>query len=249
MLTEERHTSILNLLNTNGIVKTQEIMKTLQCSESTVRRDLDYLEKAGKLRRIHGGAKRIYQLNDELSSNEKSIKNVQEKTVIGKMAALLIEKNDVVFIDAGTTTLELIRYIESENVTVVTNGIQHASLLIDKNIETILIGGKIKPSTKAIIGPTSLSELRYYRFNKAFLGINGIDIEYGCTTPDPEEAALKRLAIEQASVSYLLADQSKWNKVNFVKVCELEDVTIITNEAKDNLNEYKQSTKILEAKQ
>lgn len=249
MLTEERHTSILNLLKQNGIIKTQELMTALQCSESTVRRDLDQLEKTKKLRRIHGGAKRIYRLDDELSNNVKSLKNVQEKEMIGKKAASLIEENDVIFIDAGTTTLAMIPYIESVNITVVTNGIQHASLLTDKNIDTILLGGKIKPTTKAIIGPNSLKELGNYRFNKAFLGINGIDIEYGCTTPDPEEAALKSLATEQASVSYMLADQSKWNKINFVKVCDLEDVTIVTDQAKDNLREFKQRTKILEVEQ
>lgn len=249
MLTEERHASILNLLKHNGIVKTQELMTAFQCSESTIRRDLDQLEKAGELRRIHGGAKRIYRLDDELSSHEKSFKNVQEKTAIGKMAASLIEKNDVIFIDAGTTTSAMIDFIEIGNITVVTNGIQNASLLTDKNINTILVGGKIKPSTKAIIGPTSLKELRNYRFNKAFLGINGVDVEYGCTTPDPDEAALKSLAIEQASITYMLADQSKWDKINFVKVCDLEDVTIITDKTKGNLYEYKQKTTIMEANQ
>ncbi|AXI08210.1 DeoR family transcriptional regulator [Oceanobacillus zhaokaii] len=249
MLTEERYAFILDELKQNGIVKTQKLMTALQCSESTIRRDLAQLEKDGVLRRVHGGAKRLYLLDDELSNNEKSSKNVQEKTAIGKLAASLIDENDVVFIEAGTTTLTMVDYIETGNITVVTNGILHASLLTDKNITTYLIGGKIKPSTKAIIGPTSLSELRDYRFNKAFLGINGIDSEFGCTTPDPEEAALKNLAIKQASITYMLADQSKWNKVNFANVCDLEEVTIITDEAKGNIDFFRQKTEILEAKQ
>ncbi|RDW20234.1 DeoR family transcriptional regulator [Oceanobacillus arenosus] len=249
MLTEERYAFILNELKHNGIVKMHELMMALQCSESTIRRDLDQLEKNGELRRVHGGAKRIYRLDDELSNNEKTLKNVQEKVAIAKLAASLIEKNDIVFIDAGTTTLAMIDYIENGNITVVTNGILHASLLTDRNITTYLIGGKIKPSTKAIIGPTSFNELRNYRFNKTFLGINGIDREFGCTTPDPEEAALKSLAIKQASITYMLADQSKWNKVNFANVCDLEEVTIITDEIKGNIDSFKQKTEIMEAKQ
>ncbi|RDW18982.1 DeoR/GlpR family DNA-binding transcription regulator [Oceanobacillus chungangensis] len=248
MLTEERYAFILNQLKHNGIVKTQELMTALECSESTIRRDLDQLEKDGELRRVHGGAKRIYRLDDELSNNEKSSKNIQEKKVIAKFAASLIEKNDIIFIDAGTSTLAMIDYIEYGDITVVTNGILHASILTDNNITTYLIGGKIKPSTKAIIGPTSLDELRNYRFSKAFLGINGIDREFGCTTPDPEEAALKSLAIKQSSITYMLADQSKWNKVNFANVCDLEEVTIITDEVKGNNDSFKQKTEIMEAK-
>lgn len=249
MLTEERYTFILDELKHNGIVKTQELMTALQCSESTIRRDLDQLEQDRKLRRVHGGAKRFYQLDDELSNNEKSSKNIQEKQAIAKFAASLIEKNDIVFIDAGTTTLAMIDYIENGNITVVTNGILHASLLTDKNINTFLIGGNIKPSTKAIIGPTSIHQLRNYRFNKAFIGINGIDIEFGCTTPDPEEAALKSLAIKQASITYMLADQSKWNKVNFANVCDMEEVTIITDAIKENIDAFRHKTEIMEAKQ
>src|SRR5690606_26530905 len=142
----------------------------------------------------------------------------------------------------------MIPFIKNGNITVVTNGIQHASYLIDQNIETILIGGKIKQSTKAVIGATGLSELRKYRFNKAFLGINGIDTEFGCTTPDPEEAALKTLAQEQSSITYALADHTKWKKVNFVHVFNLEDVTIITNESNEDLTSFHEKTTILEAK-
>lgn len=246
MLTDERHAKILEMLFESGIVKTQELMNDLQCSESTIRRDLDHLEKLGKLKRIHGGAKRMYQLDEELSNQEKSLKNIQEKVNIGKYAASLVEENDFIFIDAGTTTLKIIDYLEKENIKIVTNGITHASLLADRNIDTILIGGKIKPSTKAVVGATSLHELQDFRFSKSFIGINGMHTEFGCTTPDPEEAAIKRLVIGHSAVSYIVADESKWDKVNFIKVCDLEDVSIITNKAEKDLTTYKEKTTILE---
>ncbi|MEW9676799.1 DeoR/GlpR family DNA-binding transcription regulator [Lentibacillus sp. L22] len=247
MLTEERHAFILQVLKRDGIVKSQDLMNQLECSESTIRRDLGQLEDAGELKRIHGGAKRIYQLDEELSTSEKSFKNIQGKSAIGKKAASLIQGNDVIFIDAGTTTLAMIPHLKGKSITVVTNGIQHASLLADQQIETFLIGGKIKHSTKAIIGSVSLNELKNYRFNQVFLGMNGIDPEFGCTTPDPEEAALKQRAHKQAAVTYLLADQSKWNKVSFAKVCEMEEVSIVTDKIPDNLQYYKEKATILEA--
>ncbi|MFS0671604.1 DeoR/GlpR family DNA-binding transcription regulator [Ornithinibacillus sp. 179-J 7C1 HS] len=247
MLTDERYSIILKLLNESGIVKTQDLITELNCSESTIRRDLDHLEQAGFLKRIHGGAKRIYRLDEELTTKEKSLKNIQEKTTIGKFSASLLQENDVIFLDAGTTTLSIIDFIKVGNITVVTNGIEHASLLADYGIDTILLGGKIKFSTKAIVGSTSLSELSNYQFDKAFIGINGIDLEFGCTTPDPEEAAIKKLVLKQSSNNYVVADKTKWNKVNFVKVCELEDVTIITDESDIDLTSFKEKTTILEA--
>lgn len=246
MLTEERQAFILRKVNENGIVKSVDLMSELNSSESTIRRDLAQLEKEGALLRIHGGAKRIYQLDEELTYNEKTVKNVQEKNIIGKFAANLIDKNDVIYIDAGTTTLAMIDYLNTGDITVVTNGILHASLLADKNITTIQLGGKVKNSTKAIIGATSFNQLKNYRFTKVFLGINGIDLAYGCTTPDPEEAALKSLALQQSVETYILADDSKWNKVNFAKVSDIEDVTFITNCKLDKLKSYQEKTTILE---
>ncbi|WP_373895691.1 DeoR/GlpR family DNA-binding transcription regulator [Virgibacillus sp. CBA3643] len=247
MLTEERHAYILNLLQQDGIVKSQNLMHQFSCSESTIRRDLAQLEDAGELRRIHGGAKRIYQLDEELTASEKSFKSIQEKEMIGKLAASLIDVNDVIFVDAGTTTLAMIPYLKDKNIIVVTNGIGHASLLADQHIQTFLVGGKIKHSTKAIIGANSLHELKNYRFNKTLLGMNGIDLAFGCTTPDPEEAALKKLAHQQAAATFLLADQTKWNKVTFAKVCELEEVSIVTDYIPSNLQHYREKTTILEA--
>ncbi|RLL43660.1 DeoR/GlpR transcriptional regulator [Oceanobacillus piezotolerans] len=247
MLTDERYAVILDRLKDHGIVKTQELMNLLHCSESTIRRDLDSLERSGKLKRIHGGAKRMYHLDEELSNQDKTTKNVQEKSNIGQLAASLVQPKDVIFIDAGTTTLALIEALKVGNITVVTNGIPQASLLAEKNIPTILIGGSMKMTTKAIIGETAVEQLKQYQFSKAFLGINGMDLEFGFTTPDPEEAAIKRLVIQKSASTYIVADETKWGKVNFVKVCNLEDVTIITNKTNDDYTAIKEKTTILEA--
>ncbi|WP_100010216.1 DeoR/GlpR family DNA-binding transcription regulator [Lentibacillus sediminis] len=249
MLTEERHAYILERLKADGIVKSQQLMEALHCSEATIRRDLQQLSQEGLLKRIHGGAKRIYQVDEELSNIEKTVKNVQEKTTIGKLASSLIGEQDVIYLDAGTTTAAVIPFLKEKNITVVTNGVQHASLLADHHIRTYLLGGEIKHSTKAIIGAGALSGLANYRFDKVFLGMNGIDLEFGCTTPDLEEASLKKLAHQQSALTYVLADHTKWNKVNFTKVCDIDEVTIITDSKYSNLDVYKEKTDILEAQQ
>ncbi len=145
----------------------------------------------------------------------------------------------------------MISYLANiDNLLVVTNGITHVLLLTGCGISTILIGGKIKEKTKAIIGSTSLQQLSEYRFNKAFLGINGIDIDFGYTTSDTEEAALKKMAGNNANKTYVLADHTKFHKVNFTKVSELEDYGIITDKLEDdNGKQFSKWTKIWEANQ
>ncbi|GLO65303.1 MULTISPECIES: DeoR/GlpR family DNA-binding transcription regulator [Oceanobacillus] len=247
MLTDERHRQILKKLNESGVVKSLDLISDLNCSESTIRRDLAQLEEDGLLTRIHGGAKKHYSFDKEPTYQEKTIKNVQHKASIGKFAASLIEENDVIYLDAGTTTLEMIPYLPDISFTVVTNGIVHASMLTNKQIPSYLVGGKLKHSTNAIVGSSSLRQLKEYQFTKAFLGVNGIDLRYGCTTADPEEAAMKSSALQQASTAYMLADESKWNNVNFAKICNINDVIFITEKLTSLHEAFQLHTNILEA--
>ena len=250
MLTEERHQKILHLLEQQSVVKSQELAALLNASESTIRRDLQELENAELLERIHGGAKRILNLGFEQNMNEKSIKNTQKKQLIGCYAAKFIHDGDVIYLDAGSTTVELIPYLVEKKITVVTNSVHHAAKLVDLNIATIILGGSLKLSTKAIIGSTGLEQLSHFRFSKAFMGMNGVHIDYGLTTPDPEEAALKSLAIQQSEEAYVLVDQSKINKISFIKVASLENVTILTDDCPPNLlKQFEQKTTIKEVTQ
>lgn len=247
MLTEERHQMILNLLEQQSVVKSQDLSNLLKASESTIRRDLQELENADLLKRIHGGAKQILNLGFEQNMNEKSIKNTQKKQSIGWYAAKFIHDDDVIYLDAGSTTVEIIPYLVGKKITVVTNSVHHAAKLGDLNIATIILGGTLKLSTKAIVGSTSLEQLKHFRFSKAFMGMNGVHVDYGLTTPDPEEAALKCLAIKQSEESYVLVDQSKLNKVTFINVAPIEKITILTDTcAPELLKQFQQKTTIKE---
>lgn len=248
MLTEERRQAILRLLEETTVVKSQELSSLLNASESTIRRDLQELEDDNLLVRIHGGAKRILNLAFEQDMLEKSFINVQEKQKIGALAAKFIQDNDVIYLDAGSTTLEMIPFITQKNITVVTNSVHHAAKLVDMGIHTIILGGTLKLSTKAITGSTSLEQLSHFHFNKIFLGMNGIHLSFGLTTPDPEEAALKALAIAQSEDTYVLIDQTKLNKISFTKVAEIEKVTLLTDQCSEEvLIQFQAKTTIKEA--
>ncbi|AUJ31143.1 MAG: DeoR/GlpR family DNA-binding transcription regulator [Liquorilactobacillus nagelii] len=248
MLAEERQQMILTALKDKNILKLQEICELTNCSESSARRDLQLLEQRGALLRVHGGAKVKHSLQQEPDMTGKSLENIQQKKLIAKQAAELIKREDVIYLDAGTSTLAMIQYLNADNhLTVVTNGVVHASVLADRNIRTILIGGELKNTTKAIVGVQTVRELLKYRFDKVFLGMNGIHVKYGFTTPDPDEAAVKTTASQQGNQTFILADDSKFSQVSFVKVADLAAATIITNKLPRSVfNEYNAQTNIQE---
>ena len=230
ILSEERQEMILNLLEENEIVKLSTLINVLNTSESSIRRDLITLEKQNLLQRVHGGARKIKKSSEEQSYNEKSFKNIQEKEVIAKFAANLVAENETIFLDAGTSTYEMIKYLKGKNIFVVTNGLNHINALSSEGINCYIIGGKIKLSTKAVTGADAVKCLSKFVFDKVFLGTNAIDKKFGCTTPDPEEAELKRTASEQGKKNYVLADKSKFYSVSNVKFLELDNTTIITDD-------------------
>lgn len=204
------------------------------------------LEQEGRLHRVHGGAELFHSLQEELSNQEKSVKNSQIKQALAQKASRFIYDNDVIFIDAGTTTEFLLPFLQGKNVTVVTNSIHHATRLVDLSIKTIIIGGYVKQTTDASIGSVALEQIRQMNFDKAFLGMNGVDEAY-LTTPDMEEAVIKKAVIANAKVSYILVDGSKIGQVSFVKVAAINQVTIITEAASTGiLKKIKEKAKVVE---
>lgn len=245
MLTEERHQIILELLKEKDIVKIQEIMDLTNTSESTIRRDLSLLEEKKFLKRVHGGASRLLGKLQEPSMNEKSSKNLQEKKLIAQYAASLIEQGDCIYLDAGSTIKEMIEFIQVKEVVVVTNGLMHLNELIGKGIKTYLIGGFAKPVTNAIVGRGALDSLDLYRFDKCFLGVNGIHPQMGFTTPDQEEAMVKQKALNLSREAFVVADETKFSEIAFAKIADISDASIITNRIdKDLLQQYAGKTNI-----
>ncbi|MFG6127739.1 DeoR/GlpR family DNA-binding transcription regulator, partial [Staphylococcus aureus] len=213
IITEKRHELILEELSHKDFLTLQELIDRTGCSASTIRRDLSKLQQLGKLQRVHGGAMLKENRMVEANLTEKLATNLDEKKMIAKIAANQINDNECLFIDAGSSTLELIKYIQAKDIIVVTNGLTHVEALLKKGIKTIMLGGQVKENTLATIGSSAMEILRRYCFDKAFIGMNGLDIELGLTTPDEQEALVKQTAMSLANQSFVLIDHSKFNKV------------------------------------
>ena len=245
MLKSERKQFILEKVLKEKFVSLETLVQELGTSESTVRRDLDELEAESKLRRVHGGAESLHFLQEEESNKEKSIKNIQVKSKIAVKAAELIKDHDVIFIDAGTTTAFLIHELVNKNVTVVTNSIHHAAQLVEKQIPTVMVGGSVKMATDASIGGVALNQINQLHFDRAFIGMNGVDDGY-YTTPDMEEGAVKRAILENAKQTYVLVDSSKIGQTCFAKVAPLKRAIVITSQGHELLQAIKEKTEVIE---
>jgi DeoR family transcriptional regulator, fructose operon transcriptional repressor len=244
MLEPERHQIILETLKKKNSVKLHELVELTNSSESTIRRDLTQLEEGKFLKRVHGGAARLQGKLQEPSMTEKSSKNLQAKREIAQYAGGLVEEGDCIYLDAGSTIYEMIPFLPNQ-IVVVTNGLMHANELLDRNIKTYLLGGQIKPTTKAMVGRGALESLEQYRFDKCFMGVNGIHPQLGYTTPDQEEAMIKQQAINLAREAYVLADESKFSEISFAKITDLHEATILTNQLDlDSKEQYSSKTKI-----
>ena len=246
MLAEERFDRILSLLEQKHTVTVPELCDATGASVATIRRDLTILAEQKRLNKVHGGAVAVTASFEsvERDVSTKSHLNVEEKERIARYAAGQIQNEDVVFIDAGTTTLRMVEYLAGSRASFVTTGIECARRMVQKGLRVYVIGGQLKAGTEAIVGAEALEAIRRYNFTKAFLGTNGITVQQGCTTPDAEEAAVKRAAAEQAYLTSVLADSSKFGKVSAVTVCPLSKACILTDRVPDD--QYRQNGLIKE---
>lgn len=237
MLTEERYEKILSLINKKRAVTVTELTDYLNTSESTIRRDLNALSDMGRLHKVHGGATALAQNTPATVEEDVSTKsnyNVAAKETIAKYAASVVNNDDFVFIDAGTTTARIIDYLPADiTATFVTNGVVHAKKLIQKGFKAYIIGGQLKLSTEAVIGVEAVNNLRKYNFTKCFMGTNGIDLNCGFSTPDTEEALVKQEAVRRSFISYVLADSSKFGVVSSVSFGEITDACIVSEKMPD----------------
>lgn len=233
MLAGERFAKILDLLAEKRSATVLELCEALNASESTIRRDLTELDRLGKLNKVHGGATLPDSqfLADELTMDAKQALAIAEKRDIARAAAMLIQPQDFIYIDAGTTTLALVQALSGSALEAhyVTNGIAHARLLVQKGCKVFVPGGMLRPNTEAIVGAAAVASLQAYNFTKAFLGANGVDLQAGFTTPDPEEAAVKATAVRHARESWFLVDSTKFARVYPAVITELQGGAILTD--------------------
>ena len=244
MLTEQRYELILKLLEEKKSITVTEVKELLNTSESTVRRDITALHNAGRLVKVFGGAvaSDANYVTKEPTVAQKSGINKEEKAAVARYAASLMEPDDFVYLDAGTTTGCMLDYVTDKSITFVTNAVAHAQKLASLGFKVYLVGGELKSSTEAVVGSQAMLTLKEYHFTKGFFGTNGISKTGGFTTPDMNEALIKKTAIAQCKKSFILCDHTKFGNVSSVTFAPFPGVTILTDSMPE---EYKDCKNII----
>ncbi len=230
----ERHQHILNELKKKGYVNVSELSKALKVSSVTIRKDLKLLEDRNLLYRTHGSATPQNPYIAERPVNEKEKLQVEQKQRISRCADTLTEPHDSIILASGTTVNELARQITPrEGLTVICASLIAAqNLTIHPEIEVIQLGGMIRKRSSSVVGPLAEKMLEGFNCNKLFIGVDGIDVEYGLTTTNAMEASLNKVMIEASHRVIVLADATKFGKRGFGRICGLERVdTIITDDS------------------
>ncbi|SMO50585.1 transcriptional repressor AgaR [Gracilimonas mengyeensis] len=230
--TVKRRDKIIQVLNESGSVTVDELSELFDVSSVTIRNDLDFFEKKGLIHRTYGGALLRNSVYKDPSLEEKEKINANEKRRIGKYAAGLIKDGDAIILDSGTTTKEIaIRLKDKKNITVMTNAIYIAVELAGlSDVEVMLTGGVLRDKSYSIVGPEAENTLRNYYFDKLFIGVDGLDFDYGLTTSNPLEAQLNRIMVERASEVIAVTDSSKFGRHSFSYIGDVDLIsTIITD--------------------
>ena len=244
MLSEQRQGMILKFLEERRSITVGELTELLDISESTARRDITVLDKAGKLVKVFGGAVALENtyLSREPTVAQKTEENRAEKMQIAKHAATLLQPQDFVYLDAGTTTGYMLDFLAETEATFVTNAVAHAQRLAAKGMHVLLVGGTLKASTEAVVGTTAALMLKDYHFTAGFFGTNGVSRDAGFTTPDVNEALVKKTAMGQCRNAYVLCDHTKFNVVSSVTFAALAGARILTDCGQE---EYREAAEIV----
>ncbi|MBQ7398971.1 MAG: DeoR/GlpR transcriptional regulator [Clostridia bacterium] len=223
MAADNRRKKILELLDKNGSVRVTELSGLFGISEVTIRTDLADMENKGLLTRVHGGAVSSYKPYYNMSFNQRMSTNQEQKEVIAKKIAEMIENNDTIMLNSGTTTLLVFRAIPRDlNLNIVTNSISIAlEGTSNPNFNIILLGGMINPKYQFTFGDDAIKQLKSYHADKLVLSVDGIDAENGFSTYYDKEAQIDRIMLEQSSINIVAADHTKFNRCAFTKISEL----------------------------
>lgn len=235
MLAQERYEKILELLEKDRSVKVSMLTKLFNVSIETVRRDLEYLEKEGHLKRVYGGAV-LEKINNRLLSFENREKeSIEEKKEIAKIAMDFIKEGQSIAIHAGTTNLEIARELKKnfKQLTVLTNSLSIFNELSDMEKYTlILTGGIFKKDEFSLVGTMAENNITQYRVDTAFISPTGVSLSAGLTDYLFDEINIMQKSMEISHEVIVLADSSKFDAISLVKICDLEQINVIITDSK-----------------
>lgn len=249
MLKRERLQKIMAMVADQSIVTVANLAKEIGVSEMTIRRDLDELDATGKVMRVHGGAQAISQHEAaEMNFHQKREIHIVEKQEVATYAASLVHDGETIYVGPGTTLEFMVAKLHKENLRIVTNSLPvfDAARENPRNYELILIGGNYRRRSGAFIGSLANTMLESMKYDRGFVGVNGIS-NAAMMTSNMEEGRTQGIALNRSMKKYVLADLHKLGRNDFYEFYNLYDVDeLITNHdiASDVLSHYSQITKI-----
>ncbi|HET7072430.1 MAG TPA: DeoR/GlpR family DNA-binding transcription regulator [Nocardioides sp.] len=247
MYAEERQQAIARLVNQRGRVSVNQLAREYDVTTETVRRDLSTLERMGLVRRVHGGVVPPASLSlIEAGLRERDQVNTESKERIARAAIeQLPPAGGTILMDAGTTTSRLASLLPPDHtLTVITHGVPIAARLAgQRHIDLRLLPGRVRRTTQAAVGADTVQALSHLRVDVAFLGTNGITAEHGFTTPDPDEAAVKRALIESGRRVVALADASKFGVDTAVRFAVPGEIDVLVTDADSSTADRRALTK------
>lgn len=250
LMPEERYIKIRELLEKNGSVTALELKSILNTSYETIRRDLEYLESSGYLKRTHGGAVKIQSFDTHQDSyidfNSREHKNLQKKHQIALKASELISEGQAIALDSGTTAHELARIIKTKfnNLTVVTNSLHVINELVDKKGFTLILSGGIFRSDEySFVSDSAYDFFSKLNLHTFFLTTVGVSIERGVTYQRVDEISAQVKMLEASEKTVLITDSSKIGSNSLIKMCDLDKIDLIITDGDatdDMINQFKQ---------
>ena len=225
----ERQEKVLNYINENKTVKTQELAKEFGASLVTIRNDINELANRGLIIKTHGGAVCCqHRSNMEIPSVIRFQENIVSKQAIAMLAADLIEDGDVIILDSGSTTLEIANRIKGKNITVITDDIKIGITLAEHGgINLMMTGGALLPSVYTLVGAQAINFFDTIKVKKLFLGCDAIDFQWGISNRTMEEVQVKNAMMRAAQEVIAVADCSKFNRQVFAHLCNIEDLDML----------------------
>lgn len=207
-----RRNKILELLHQKDIVYLDELVKEINVSDATIRRDLKTLSEEGQIDLLTGGAAKIRINAGEKPLDERVNINKEEKELIGRYAATLVNDGEFIFVGPGTTENAMISHLGGRGITVVTNGAFHVNEIIKNKIDAIILGGRIINDIAVLSGPMAIDQVATMHFDKCFIGCSGISKDRKLTTSDENVALINKEAMKNSNDVFFIADMSKMGK-------------------------------------
>lgn len=227
----QRRQSILSQMYEQGHWTVKDLSTALAVSEATIRRDLRSLAGEGQVQLTHGGA--FISRGPDYSLRSKATRNVEAKKRIGALASSLIADGEQIFIDSGTTCFEMVAHLRAKRrLSVIVNSVRVAQELDAPGMSVILLGGQYRPDRMDTIGPVATSTLDQLRGYVAFIGCDGLGLDFGPTAVDIDSAHLYRLAVQNSRQTILLADQSKFATPSLYKIVDWSAISRVITDAK-----------------